>query len=158
MTIGNAAMFRTPIFMPVATQASVKALGGDDLKSAGSKMLLANTYHLTLRPGLQVIQSAGGLHRFMNWDGGLLTDSGGFQVMSLAHLSRVHEEGVIFKSHIDGRPQKFTPENVIDAQLAFGVDAMTCLDVCLSYPSPSDQIREALEQTLRCSKRAMEQY
>ena len=159
MTLSGGLSFETPAFMPVATQASVKALGVDDLLGAGSSMLLANTYHLVLRPGLETIRKAGGLHAFMNWEGrGILTDSGGFQVWSLAHLSRLSEEGVVFQSHIDGSAQKFTPESVIEAQLVLGADAITCLDVCRGWPLRNEEAREALEITLRWARRAKNRY
>ncbi|MBI2069237.1 MAG: tRNA guanosine(34) transglycosylase Tgt [Elusimicrobia bacterium] len=158
VTLANGLSFKTPAFMPVATQASVKALGVDDLKAAHVRMLLSNTYHLVLRPGLAVIQRAGGLHRFMNWDGGILTDSGGFQVMSLNHLVRLSEEGASFRSHIDGQLWKFTPESVIEAQMILGSDAVTCLDVCSAYPVAADESRQALEMTLRWSERAKKRF
>ncbi|MBI4063644.1 MAG: tRNA guanosine(34) transglycosylase Tgt [Elusimicrobia bacterium] len=155
VTLASGVSFNTPMFMPVATQASVKALGLDDLDDAKASMLLANTYHLYLRPGLETIRAAGGLHSFMNWKGGILTDSGGFQVMSLSHLAKVEEGGVTFRSHIDGSAHKFTPENVIEAQMILGSDAITCLDVCTAYPVARDQAREALELTLRWASRSV---
>lgn len=159
VTLAGGLEFETPMFLPVATQATVKALGTDDLTGSGTSMVLANTYHLVLRPGLETIRKAGGLHAFMNWEGrGILTDSGGFQVWSLAHLTRLSEEGVIFQSHIDGSAQKFTPENVIEAQFALGSDAITCLDVCKGWPLPAEEAREALEITLRWSARAKTRY
>jgi queuine tRNA-ribosyltransferase len=110
----------TPVFMPVATQATVKALSSQDLADCGVQMIISNAYHLYLRPGAQIIKNAGGLHKFMSWDGAITTDSGGFQVFSLADLRKIKEEGVEFQSHLDGSRHFFTPENVIDLQLALG--------------------------------------
>jgi len=123
----------TPVFLPVASQGSVKALAPDDLRALGARMLLANAYHLYLRPGPQAIEQAGGLRRFMAWDGPILTDSGGFQVFSLARLSRVSDEGVRFRSHIDGSEHIWTPESALELQGRLGVDVMMPLDECPPY-------------------------
>ena len=117
----------TPQFMPVGTQATVKSLTPGDLRSAGAQIILANTYHLSLRPGHERIARLGGLHRFMGWDGPILTDSGGFQVFSLGHLRRVDEDGVTFTSHLDGSPQRLTPERAIEIQEALGSDIAMAL-------------------------------
>src|SRR6266508_135315 len=121
-------IIETPQFMPVGTQATVKALTPDDLRAAGVQVILANTYHLSLRPGHERIARLGGLHRFMGWDGPILTDSGGFQVFSLAHLGRVDEDGVTFASHLDGSPQRLTPERAIEIQEALGSDIAMAFD------------------------------
>jgi queuine tRNA-ribosyltransferase len=131
--------------MPVGTSATVKGLSPADLSQARTQMVLANTYHLWLRPGLRTIEAAGGLHRFMAWDGPILTDSGGFQVFSLEGRRKVDEEGVTFYSHLDGSEHRFTPENVIAFQQAIGSDVAMLLDVCVKLPAP----REALEESVR---------
>lgn len=139
----------TPVFMPVATQASVKALCQDDLAALGARAILANSYHLYLRPGTELIKAAGGLHRFMNYDGMILTDSGGFQVMSLADLRAIDDDGVLFKSHIDGSSHRLTPEKVIDIQSALGSDCWTALDECPPFPASEAQAEAALTRTTR---------
>jgi queuine tRNA-ribosyltransferase len=145
---------RTPVFMPVGTQGTVKTLSWEDLESLGYGLLLANTYHLLLRPGPELLESAGGLHRFTGWNRGFLTDSGGFQVFSLANRRRVSEEGVEFTSHVDGARKALTPENVMEAQWRMGVDIAMCLDECPAYPSGETEIREMMERTLRWAARA----
>lgn len=139
----------TPVFMPVATQASVKAISQEDLETLGARAILANSYHLYLRPGTATIKAAGGLHRFMNYDGMILTDSGGFQVMSLADLCKIEDGGVTFKSHIDGSSHALTPEKVIDIQSELGSDCWTTLDECPPYPATQAQATAALERTMR---------
>ena len=139
----------TPVYMPVATQASVKALSQEDLDSLGVQAILSNSYHLYLRPGTSVIKQAGGLHGFMKYDGMILTDSGGFQVLSQADLRTVDDHGVSFKSHIDGSAHRLTPEKVIDIQSELGSDCWTALDVCAPYPSDEAQTQLALERTIR---------
>ena len=139
----------TPVFMPVATQASVKALSQEDLETLGARAILANSYHLYLRPGTQTIKAAGGLHKFMRYDGMILTDSGGFQVMSLAELRKLEDDGVVFKSHIDGSSHTLTPEKVIEIQRDLGSDCWTTLDECPPYPATEAQARSALERTIR---------
>src|ERR1700678_484963 len=125
----------TPAFMPVGTQATVKGLTPDQLRATGTRMLLANTYHLALRPGEQVVESLGGLHAFMGWDGPILTDSGGFQVFSLAARNRITDEGVTFRSHLDGRVLELTPERATAIQEALGADVAMCLDHCPRLPA-----------------------
>jgi len=138
----------TPVFMPVATQASVKALDGDDIRRLGSKAILSNSYHLYLRPGVETIRLAGGLHRFMDYEGFILTDSGGFQVLSLSDLREIDDEGVTFRSHLDGSEHRLTPESVIGVQAALGSDGWTTLDECPPYPCDEAHARQALERTI----------
>ncbi|HAG08781.1 MAG TPA: tRNA guanosine(34) transglycosylase Tgt, partial [Desulfotomaculum sp.] len=138
---------QTPVFMPVGTQAAVKTLAPDEVKSLGAQIILSNTYHLYLRPGHELIQKAGGLHKFMSWKGPILTDSGGYQIFSLAPLRRVTEEGVWFRSHIDGSEHFFTPEKVMALQLALGSDIAMTLDECIPYPATHVQTRLALHRT-----------
>lgn len=144
----------TPVFMPVGTRASVKSVEPDELKSQNVHIILANTYHLYLRPGNDIIGKAGGIHRFMNWDQPLLTDSGGYQVYSLSDLRTITEEGVQFKSHIDGSMQSFTPENVIETQRIIGSDIMMPLDECPPWPADKTYVRESGELTIRWAERA----
>ena len=125
----------TPVFMPVGTQATVKTATPDEVWDTGSRILLANTYHLYLRPGHELVKKAGGLHAFMNWNGSILTDSGGFQVFSLGSMRKITDEGVTFKSHIDGSPHLFTPEKVMEIEMALGADIAMCFDECAPYPS-----------------------
>jgi queuine tRNA-ribosyltransferase len=145
----------TPAFMPVGTQGSVKGLTPDDLRSLGVQLVLANTYHLYLRPGVSVIRELGGLHSFMGWDGPLLTDSGGFQVHSLAALRKVTEEGVIFRSHLDGSEHLMTPELAIEIQQGLGVDIIHAFDECLGYPATHEAARASMELTLRWARRSL---
>jgi queuine tRNA-ribosyltransferase len=149
----------TPVFMPVGTQATVKGLSQrdlwDDLKA---RIILGNTYHLFLRPGHESIRRLGGLHKFMNWPGAILTDSGGFQVFSLSGLRRISEEGVLFQSHLNGDPHKFTPESTVDVQLAFGSDIAMVLDECPPYPVSHEFAREAMERTVRWARRGMDHF
>ena len=139
----------TPAFMPVGTQATVKTLDPRDLCEAGARMVLANAYHLHLRPGEQVVQAMGGLHRFMGWDGPILTDSGGFQVFSLEGLRTVDEDGVDFRSHIDGSRRRFTPESVIALERALGADVIMQFDHVIPGHAPLDEARDASERSLR---------
>ena len=139
----------TPCFMPVGTQASVKALSPDDLLSCGAQIILGNTYHLYLRPGHELIGELGGLHKFMGWNGPILTDSGGFQIYSLAQMCRIQEEGAEFRSHIDGSLHRLTPELVVEIQEALGSDIMMPLDVCIPYGASYDEAVNALERTTR---------
>ncbi len=148
----------TPVFMPVGTQASVKALDNQDVKDCGARIILGNAYHLYLRPGLDVIQKAGGLHKFMNWDGAILTDSGGFQIFSLAELRKIKGDGVEFSSHIDGSRHFLTPEKVIDIQSVLGSDIMMPLDECVPYPSSKDYTEESLKVTTKWAKRSREYF
>lgn len=149
----------TPVFMPVATQACVKALTDEDLKNAGAECLLSNTYHLYLRPTTKLLQQMGGLHQFMHWNGSILTDSGGFQVYSLPKFRKIKEEGVTFQSHHDGSKHLFTPENVIQFESEIGSDIWTMLDVCIHAKDPSKHdAREALNITKRWAERAARAY
>jgi len=149
----------TPVFMPVATQACVKALTDEDLKKAGAECLLSNTYHLYLRPTTQLLRQMGGLHKFMHWDGSILTDSGGFQVYSLPKFRKIKEEGVTFQSHHDGSKHLFTPENVIGFENEIGSDIWTMLDVCIHAKDPSKyDARDALNLTKRWAERAARAY
>jgi queuine tRNA-ribosyltransferase len=139
----------TPAFMPVASQGTVKSLTPGDLRAAGAQIVLANTYHLFLRPGHELIRELGGLHRFMGWDGPILTDSGGFQVFSLAKLRKVGEEGVEFRSHVDGSARALSPESCVDIQHALGVDVLHPLDECLAHPATPVETERSLALTLR---------
>lgn len=148
--------FNTPAFMPVATQGSVKAIDTADLMNVRASILLANSYHLSLRPGVDVMESMGGLHRFMDWSGPILTDSGGFQGFSLAHLRKVTDDAIVFKSHIDGTTHIFTPETAVKCQEIIGADIIMPLDVCV--PSNSDRLatEEAVGKTTSWANRSME--
>ncbi len=143
----------TPIFMPVGTQGTVKSLTPEELLSAGAQIILGNTYHLYLRPGCDVIKQFNGLHRFMNWDGPILTDSGGFQIFSLARLAKISEKGVTFQSHIDGSRHLLTPEKAVEVQTCLGSDVIMCLDHCIQYPAEREPTRQALEITTRWAER-----
>ena len=145
--------FPTPIFMPVGTQASVKAVSPDELRDIGAGIILSNTYHLFLRPGAELIREAGGLHNFMRWDRAILTDSGGFQVFSLGDLQKISEEGVTFRSHIDGSKKFLSPEISIAVQTALGSDIVMAFDECVPYPADHDYAERSLERTLRWAKR-----
>ncbi|MBT9138304.1 MAG: Queuine tRNA-ribosyltransferase [Syntrophomonadaceae bacterium] len=144
----------TPTFIPVGTQATVKTISPMELRKIGAQIVLSNTYHLALRPGAAVIKAAGGLHQFMGWDGATLTDSGGYQLMSLAPLCKISEKGVGFQSHFDGRRYFFTPENVIELQGEIGADLIMPLDECCSYPCEHDQAKRAMELTCRWAERS----
>ena len=146
----------TPEFMPVGTQATVKALSNEEVKYCGTQVILGNTYHLYLRPGIEVIKNAGGLHKFMSWDKPILTDSGGFQVFSLATLMKVKETGVEFNSHIDGSKHFLSPEDVIKLQYELGSDIMMPLDECLHYPCPKDKVEQSLKLTNKWAKKSKE--
>ncbi len=146
---------RTPAFMPVGTQATIKALDPDDLHAVGAPIILANAYHLSLRPGAEIIAKAGGLHRFMAWDGPILTDSGGFQVFSLGARRTVDDDGVTFRSHLDGSLHRFTPESVIALEEALGADIIMPLDECIALPAADATMREALHRTQRWLERAL---
>src|SRR3989454_177631 len=146
---------QTPIFMPVGTQATVKSVSPEELREAGAAIILANTYHLMLRPGSQLIADFSGLHQFMRWKGPILTDSGGFQVFSLGHLRKLSEEGVAFKSHLDGSPHLLTPENVMQIEFELGADIILPLDICAAYPCTYDAAAEAMELTHRWAERAL---
>jgi queuine tRNA-ribosyltransferase len=143
----------TPAFMPVGTQATVKGMTPDQLRATGTRMLLANTYHLALRPGERVVAAVGGLHAFMGWDGPILTDSGGFQVFSLSERNRVSDQGVTFRSHLDGRLMELTPERAIDIQEQLGANVAMCLDHCPALPASKTVIADAVERTVGWAKR-----
>ncbi len=147
---------RTPCYMPVGTQASVKALSPEDVSACGSEILLANTYHLMLRPGADLIQRAGGLHSFMHWPKPILTDSGGFQVFSLADLRRITENGVQFQSHLDGSKWEMTPESATLLQHKIGADIIMAFDECIPYPSPEDYVDQSVERTTRWAGRCLQ--
>jgi len=146
----------TPVFAPVGTQASVKTLISEDLEALDIQLILGNTYHLYLRPGMDVITKAGGLHRFMNWKGPILTDSGGYQVFSLEQLRKISEDGVEFQSHIDGSKHFIGPEKAIEIQRTLGSDIVMCFDECAPYPCTEEHALQALERTTRWAKRCKE--
>ena len=148
----------TPAFMPVGTAGTVKGVLPDQLRAAGSVQILANTYHLALRPGAEVVADLGGLHRVMAWDGPILTDSGGFQVFSLAALAQMDEEGVRFTSHIDGAKLHLTPEHSVDVQAQLGADVMMCLDECPPLPSTPEKLRAAVDRTTRWAARCRDRW
>ncbi|MBZ5674852.1 MAG: tRNA guanosine(34) transglycosylase Tgt [Acidobacteriia bacterium] len=149
----------TPVFMPVGTQGTVKGiLARDLLNDLDAKIILGNTYHLFLRPGHETIRKLGGLHKFMNWPRAILTDSGGFQVFSLDTLRKVTEEGVLFRSHLNGDQHFFSPESTIDVQLALGSDIMMVLDECLAYPASHEAARASTERTLRWARAGYDHY
>ena len=143
----------TPVFMPVGTLATVKSVSPEELKECGAQIILGNTYHLYLRPGCEVIGQFSGLHKFMNWTGPILTDSGGFQVFSLAGLSEITEKGVLFQSHIDGSRHMLTPENSVEIQICLNSDIIMCLDQCIKYPADRRETLSALELTTRWAQR-----
>jgi queuine tRNA-ribosyltransferase len=143
----------TPAFMPVGTQGSVKAMSPRELREVGAQIILGNTYHLFVRPGLEVIRHFGGLHRFMNWDGPILTDSGGYQIFSLAKLRKITEEGVAFQNHLDGTPTFISPESAMEIQATLGSDIAMVLDECPPWPCEYDYAARSLEMTLRWAKR-----
>jgi len=145
---------QTPAFMPVGTQATVKTLTPEKLKEAGADIVLSNTYHLFIRPGLEIIKLHKGLHNFMGWDGPILTDSGGYQVFSLAKLRKVTKDGATFNSHFDGRTITFTPEKVVEIQEIIGSDIAMVFDECLSYPSAKSDVKKSLELTLDWARRS----
>src|SRR6266481_4982008 len=137
----------TPLFMPVGTQATVKGLTPQQLRDAGAQMILGNTYHLTLRPGDELIAEQGGLHRFMGWDGPILTDSGGYQVYSLAQARQITDQAAVFRSHIDGALLELTPERAVAIQENLGADVAMCLDECPPFRAGPDVLREAVRRT-----------
>jgi queuine tRNA-ribosyltransferase len=144
----------TPFFMPVGTQATVKGLRNEALEELGAEILLSNTYHLYLRPGHEAVERLGGLHRFMSWPHAILTDSGGFQVFSLAELRKVTDEGVRFRSHLDGSEHLFTPEKAVEIQLALGSDIAMVLDECIETPAPREKAEAAVKRTAEWARRA----
>ena len=144
----------TPVFMPVGTLGTVKSMRPDAVRGLGAEIILGNTYHLALRPGPELIETAGGLHRFMGWDGAILTDSGGFQLYSMSGRHKVSEDGVAFQSHLDGSKHFISPEDCVAIQHSFGSDVLMVLDHCLPYPSPDALVREAMELTCRWAARS----
>ena len=149
----------TPIFMPVGTQATVKSMTPEELKEeVKAQIILSNTYHLYLRPGHEIVKEAGGLHKFMNWDRPILTDSGGFQVFSLGDLRTISEEGVEFKSHLDGSKHFFSPEKVMEIEEALGADIIMAFDECCPYPSTYEYTKQSMERTTRWAVRCKEAH
>ena len=152
-------IIETPVFMPVGTQATVKSLTPEELKEEiGAQIILANTYHLYLRPGQKIVKEAGGLHKFMNWDRPILTDSGGFQVFSLGDLRTITEEGVEFKSHLDGSKHFFSPESVMQTEEDLGADIIMAFDECVEYPSTYEYTKKSMERTTRWAKRCKQAH
>lgn len=149
---------QTPVFMPVGTQATVKSMTPEELKEVGAQIILANTYHLFLRPGHELIKEAGGLHKFMHWDRPILTDSGGFQVFSLGALRTISEEGVEFRSHLDGSKQFLSPEKAMEVENALGADIIMAFDECCPYPSTYEYTKKSMERTTRWAKRCKEAH
>lgn len=148
----------TPMFMPVGTQASVKALSQEDLEAIGAQIILGNAYHLYLRPGTEVMEAAGGIHGFMNWQRPVLTDSGGFQIFSLSALNKVTSDGVTFQSHLDGSRHTFTPEKAVDVQISIGADIMMCLDECTEWPAPKERAADSMRGTLSWAQRCKDRW
>lgn len=151
-------VIQTPVFMPVGTQATVKTMAPHELKEIGAGIILSNTYHLHLRPGEDLVQEAGGLHGFMNWDGAVLTDSGGFQVFSLSELRKITDDGVQFRSHIDGSPRFFSPESVMAIENALGADIIMAFDECPPFPATKEYMEVSLRRTLDWAKRCKEAH
>ena len=154
----NYGVYDTPMFMPVGTQATVKTLSPEELKAMNSAVILSNTYHLWLRPGADIVEKAGGLHKFMNYDGPILTDSGGFQVFSLAKPKDISEEGVKFKSHLDGSNLFLTPEISIGVQNKLDSDIAMSFDECIPYPASYEYAKRSTERTLRWARRGKEVF
>jgi queuine tRNA-ribosyltransferase len=152
-------VIETPVFMPVGTQATVKGVTQRDLAGElDAQIILANTYHLFLRPGHELIRSLGGLHQFMSWPRAILTDSGGFQVFSLSDLRKITDEGVLFRSHLDGDAHLFTPESTVDVQVALGSDILMALDECLAYPASHEAAKQAMHRTVNWARKASCHY
>jgi queuine tRNA-ribosyltransferase len=151
-------VFDTPIFMPVGTQATVKAMSPEELVAMGAGIILSNTYHLFLRPGHELIAEAGGLHAFMKWDQGILTDSGGFQVFSLGPLRKISEDGVAFRSHIDGSQQFLSPEIATQVQMSLGADIIMAFDECVPYPAEHDYAKASTQRTTRWAERCLKAH
>lgn len=151
-------VIKTPVFMPVGTQATVKTLTPEDLIDDGAQIILSNTYHLYMRPGSDIVKGAGGLHKFMNWNKPILTDSGGFQVFSLSKLRKITDDGVRFNSHIDGSEHYFTPEKAIDIQNDLGADIIMAFDECSAYGCDHDYAEQAMNRTLRWLKACKEHH
>jgi queuine tRNA-ribosyltransferase len=151
-------VIETPVFMPVGTRGTVKGLGPDDLRAVGASIVLGNTYHLFVKPGHELIRELGGLHRFMGWDRPILTDSGGFQVFSLAKVRKLTEEGARFRSPVDGREHLLTPELAVEVQHALGADIIHPLDECLAYPATPEATERSLALTLRWARRSLDAH
>ncbi|HAR54537.1 MAG TPA: tRNA guanosine(34) transglycosylase Tgt, partial [Roseovarius nubinhibens] len=149
---------RTPAFMPVGTAATVKAMMPENVRATGADILLGNTYHLMLRPGSDRVARLGGLHKFMNWERPILTDSGGFQVMSLAGLRKLTEEGVKFKSHIDGSVHNLTPERSMEIQAELGSDIVMCFDECPALPADEKRVAESMRLSMRWAQRSRDAF
>ena len=154
----NGKTYETPMFMPVGTNATVKTLSPEELKEIGAGIILANTYHLWLRPGEDIVKKAGGLHKFMNYDGPILTDSGGFQVFSLAKPKDITDEGVNFKNHLNGDKLFLTPEKSIDIQMKLGSDIVMSFDECIKWPSTYNYVKQSVERTLNWAKRGKQVF
>jgi queuine tRNA-ribosyltransferase len=152
------AEIETPVFMPVGTVASVKGVPQDVLEELGARIILGNTYHLYLRPGIETVRKMGGLHGFMSWNRAILTDSGGFQVFSLSELRKVNEEGVTFRSHLDGSSHFFSPESAMEAQIGLGADIIMAFDECTEYPADQARMRESMEMTARWAARSKKYF
>jgi queuine tRNA-ribosyltransferase len=152
------ASIETPVFMPVGTLASVKGVPQDTLEELGAQIILGNTYHLYLRPGVETVRRMGGLHRFMAWPRAILTDSGGFQVFSLNELRKVNEEGVTFRSHLDGSSHFFSPERAMEAQIGLGADIIMAFDECTEYPAERERMRASMELTARWAERSKKYF
>jgi queuine tRNA-ribosyltransferase len=152
----NRGVIDTPAFMPIGTQGSVKAVSPRELRELHAQIILGNTYHLFVRPGLEVIRHFAGLHKFMSWDGPILTDSGGYQIFSLAKLRKITEEGVHFQNHLDGTPAFISPEIAMEIQATLGSDIAMVLDECAPYPCDYDYAARSLEMTTRWAKRCRE--
>ncbi len=148
----------TPTFMPVGTQATVKGMSPEELKALGAQIILSNTYHLFLRPGHELVEQAGGLHKFMNWDRAILTDSGGFQVFSLSEMRKITEEGVQFRSHINGDKLSLTPESATHVQNSLGADIMMAFDECPPYPASYEYVKQSTERTTRWAERCLKAH
>jgi queuine tRNA-ribosyltransferase len=150
--------FETPMFMPVGTLATVKTLSPEELKEMGAGIILSNTYHLWLRPGHEIVKEAGGLHKFMNWDRGILTDSGGFQVFSLSEFRKIEEEGVYFRNHLNGDKLFLSPEKAMEIQNALGPDIMMAFDECPPYPATYEYMKQSVERTSRWAERCLKAH
>ncbi|ETT82439.1 tRNA guanosine(34) transglycosylase Tgt [Viridibacillus sp. FSL R5-0477] len=150
--------FETPAFMPVGTQASVKTMSPEEVKDMGAGIILSNTYHLWLRPGHEIVREAGGLHKFMNWDRPILTDSGGFQVFSLSHIRKIEEEGVHFRNHLNGDKLFLSPEKAMEIQNALGADIMMAFDECPPFPATFEYMKASVERTSRWAERCLEAH
>src|SRR5579862_3822 len=152
------AKIETPVFMPVGTVASVKGVPQETLEELGAQIILGNTYHLYLRPGVETVRKMGGLHGFMAWKRAILTDSGGFQVFSLNELRKVNEEGVTFRSHLDGSSHFFSPESAMEAQIGLGADIIMAFDECTEYPADRARMRDSMEMTARWAARSKKYF